>query len=185
MLLARRRGEIEEAEAQSSAVFSIADALRSLTAPVLPPSWSFPGLGPSTTPTEKEREQEARRTARARAREREQQRLAERAEYAIRTGNYELPPEPKISPGAWDQAVRGAVALRGQNIPKVVDALGHELDILLRHADPEAVGRHLGEPTNDHDETKYREILIEELRAGVAWLTWVLEEAEAVRGREG
>jgi hypothetical protein len=183
MLLARRRDEIEEAEAQSSAVFSIADALRALTAPVLPPSWSLPGLGPSATPTEKEREQEARRTARERAREREQRRMLERAEYAIRSGNFDPPPE--IEGAKWQHVLYEASQLREQNVPHVIDALGHNLHILLRHADPEAVGRHLGEPTNDYDKAENREGLIEELREGVAWLTKVIEEAEAVRRREG
>ncbi len=134
-------------------------------------------------PTEQEREQQARLEARQRAQQRERQRLLERAEYALRSGN--MDPPVGMEYGKWQQVLYEAVALREQNLPRVVDALGHNLHILLRHAWPEEVGRRLAEPTNDHDEAEYRVGLIEELREGVAWLTRVIEEVEAARRREG
>ncbi len=73
MRLASRRAELEAAKAQSAAYLSIAGALRSLTAPALPP--------------EEEQRQEARRVAAVRR----QKRLEEWAEYAIRTGNMAPP----------------------------------------------------------------------------------------------
>jgi hypothetical protein len=77
-----------------------------------------------------------------------------------------------------------ATQIRAQNLPNVVDALGHELHILLRHARPEEVGHYLTESTNDPEEAEHRSRMIENLREGVAWLTRVIEEAEAARRRE-
>lgn len=161
MHLARRRDEVEEAKAQSAAPLSIEGVLRV--------------LGQQTTP---EREQDARR----RAEERREQRLNERAEYALRTGNYEPPADVQISPGAWDQVLYQATQLRARNIPNVIDALGHELRILLRHARPEEVGRYLAEPGNDYDDAEARALLAKELREGAAWLARVIEEAERAHG---
>jgi Protein of unknown function (DUF3102) len=183
MYLARNRGEIEELKARGSAFFTSVDHalgfLRSMgeyargQGPMGPP----PVLGSEPLLPHQEKLQVMR--------EREEQRLHVRAEYAIRTGNMDLPADVKVSPGAWEQAVWRAVQLRGENIPNVIDALGHELGILVHHAPPEKVGRYLVEPTNDYDEAENRNILIAELREGIAWLQRVLEEAEAVRGREG
>jgi hypothetical protein len=89
LLLAHRRAEIEAANAQSSAHLSIDEALR------------FLGRSRPTPPLE--REQEARR----RAREREEQRLNERAEYAIRTGNLDPPTTRKYPPESGNRRFGG------------------------------------------------------------------------------
>jgi hypothetical protein len=132
---------------------------------------------PGTTPLTPEQEKAQR------AREREQQRLQERAEYAIRSGNTDPPSGTPLA--KWQHVIYEVGQLREQNIPNVLDALGHNLHILLRHARPEEVGRRLAEPTNDHDEAERREGMIKDLREGVAWLARVIEEAETVQGQEG
>jgi hypothetical protein len=76
------------------------------------------------------------------------------------------------------------VALREQNIPNVLDALGHEFHILVRHSQREEVGRFLAEPVNDPEEAEYRNGMIADLRDGVAWLLRVIEEAEATQDPE-
>ena len=181
MYMAEHRDELEEAKARGSAFSSVQGALGYLRRAQHVPGWAnqppgvppVPGTAPLTPAQENVRS----------AKEREQRRILERAEYAIRSGNFDPPPE--IEGGKWQHVLYQATQLREQNVPHVIDALGHNLHILLRHADPEAVGRHLGELTNDYDEAEHREGLIEELREGLAWLTRVIEEAEAARGREG
>ena len=179
MQLARSRDKLGEVKARGPALLSIEGALKTLRRDRYLGGWQQRSLVPpvpGTTPLTPEQEKAQR------AREREQQRLQERAEYAIRTGNTYPPSGTPLA--KWQHVICEVGQRREQNIPNVLDALGHNLHILLRHARPEEEGRRLAEPTNDHDEAEYRVGLIEELREGVAWLTRVIEEAEAARRRE-
>ncbi len=181
MQLARGREPLEELKARSPAFSSIQGALEfvRMARGEARPAQPRPGeVGPVQGTTPLTPAQEKVQWIKVR----EQRRMLERAEYAIRSGNFDPPPE--IEGAKWQHVLYEATQLREQNVPHVIDALGHNLHILLRHARPEEVGEHLGEQTSDHDEAEYREGLIEELREGVAWLTRVIEEAEAVRGRE-
>ena len=174
MRLARHKAELIEEDAERARFSSIRTALVAIA-----PSQPMPTVPHTAGPlSDGERQRRAAMVA-----ERKGQRLAQRAEYALRTGNHEVPAD--ASPGAWEYALWEAAQLRGRNIPNVIDALGHNLDILLHHAQPDEVGRYLAEPTNDHDEAERREGMIEDLREGVAWLTRVVEEAERARGQEG
>jgi hypothetical protein len=184
MYLAHGREPLEELKARGSAFSSIQNALEFLrmvrgevrrAQPREGVVGPVPGTSPLTPAQEKVLE----------LRERKKRRMLERAEYAIRSGNVAPPADLKISAGAWEQVLYEALKLRKENLPNVIDALGHELHTLIRHARPEEVGRRLAEPTNDYDEAEYREGLIENLREGVAWLTRVIEEADAARRWEG
>ncbi len=77
-----------------------------------------------------------------------------------------------------------ASELRRRNIPNVLDALGHQLDILTSNADPEKVGRFLTEPTNDYEKAEGRRVLAAELRLGAKWLARVIEGLDEAEGAE-
>jgi hypothetical protein len=121
---------------------------------------------------------EKRQRAKERERARKERRLTERAAYAIRTGDVELPVDVAPNPAAWGYAIDRVLSLREQNMPTIIDLLAHHLDTVVRQADPEAVGRYLVEPRNDPDEAEARNDMLAELRAALPWLQRVLEEAE-------
>lgn len=183
MQLARRRDEIEREraqreKAQSSAHWSIADALRTIAGPPRPEIIGGPDPLPRPTPDEEEIRKK---------RERERQRLYALAEFAWRTGNHEAPAGVPI--GTWEYVLHEVEGLRIKNAPIVLDALGHQLDLLSSSASPEEVAEYLTGPSAGYYERVFRELLIgnredaeqaagdlvEELRAGAEWLNRVLE----------
>jgi hypothetical protein len=176
--LAERRDKVEEeSKARNGASFtSIRAALDFLRRTRYTGEGWFQQESQLPTP-EVEKELTPAERRRQRAKEREEQKLLQRAEFAIRTGNLELPPD--LGDGAkWQQAVWGAMAQREQNLPNVIDALAHELDILVNNTDPEQVARYLTEQRVGYEEAELRAAVLAELRAGASWLQRVLEEAE-------
>ena len=61
--------------------------------------------------------------------------------------------------------------------------LAHQLHNLPHHTDPENVGHYLTEPTNNREVNEDRAAILEEYRAGLSWLTAVLEVAEQEQAR--
>ena len=180
MYMADRREELEEVKARGSAFLSIQGALEYLRrARYVGGGWQqYPSLVPpvpGTTPLTPEQEK------RQRAKERAKQRLNDRAEIALRTGNLEPPADLNVSLEKWAQALYEVTVLPEQNLPNVLDALAQELDILVRHAPPEAVAKYLLEPVNDPEEAEQRNLITEDLRSGIDWLSAVLEEVEQRR----
>jgi len=170
MRLHARREELSQ-NGSTVAVLSIRDALKALAAPCSQGPPPVPGTVPLTPEQERGR----------RAKERKHQRRLQRAEFAIRSGNLEPPPDLSANDAAaWQQVLYEALALRGQNISNVIDALGHSLHILVNHADPEAVGRYLVEARVGYEEAEKRADQLAELREGAAWLQRVLDACKAV-----
>ena len=177
MYMADRREELEEVKARGSAFLSIQGALEYLRrARYVGGGWQqYPSLVPPVPGTQALTPEQEKRQ---RAKERAEQRLNDRAEIALRTGNIEPPADLNVSPAQWEYVLSRVVALREQNIPNVLDALAHELHILVRHAKPEAVAKHLLEPVNDPEEAEQRNLITEDLRNGIAWLARVLEDMQ-------
>jgi len=162
LLAARQNGS-------GAAKVSIRAALKALAPPRNERPFPVPGTEHRTP------EQEAAQ----RAKERKHQRLLQRAEFALRTGNLEAPPD--LSPTdypKWPQVLIEAQADRGKNLPNVLDALAHQLNILSNKADPEAVGRYLTEQRLGYEEAELRADVLAELRAGLPWLQRVLDQAD-------
>jgi hypothetical protein len=184
MYLARGRTELEEIKARGAAFSSIENALEFLRmvaqdAAAGRPAGEDPGVPrerPIPPPIAKAK----------RARERGEAKLHHRAELAIRTGNLALPPaDLRVDVAKWQMAIWEVMARRDQNHTNVLEALTHELHILVRHADPEAAGNYLAEPVRDREEAEYRKTMTEDLRAGMAWLARVLDAADRQRVPEG
>jgi hypothetical protein len=180
MYLARGRAELEEIKARGAAFSSIENALEFLRMVAQDAAAGRPAGEDPGVPRERPIPPPIAKAQRARARE--EAKLHHRAELAIRTGNLEKPPaDLRVDATKWQMAIWEAWARRGQNLTNVLEALAHELHILVRHAQPEAVGKYLTEPENDPEEAEYRKTMTADLRAGMAWLEQVLQEAERQR----
>jgi len=188
MYIARRRDKIvEESKARHGAFSSIRAALDFLRRTRYTGGGWFQQESELPTP---EVEQEpspaeaARQRAKERAEQRAQQKLNERAAYAIRTGDLEPPADLGANAIEWDFAIQRVVSLREQNMPKIIDILAHQLDILVKQAPPEEVGRYLAKYSGDYDVAEQRAAMRAELREGIAWLQRVLDEAEQAGAAE-
>jgi len=179
MYLARNREELEEAKSAGVAPFTTAqDALRFLRD--LRPFWREkryapppPGIKPVTVGEER----------RQRAQAAKDQRLMRKAEFALRTGDYTPPVDLAADEvKKWAGALYRAAQVREANLDNVLDMLGHLLEILSEHIAPEQVARYLLERRVGSEEDERRADVLAELRAGLPWLTAVLEEAGRMQG---
>jgi len=168
--LYERREDLIAQNGNGVATMSLRDTLKALAVPREPYGPPIPGVEPPTPEQEK----------RQRAKERAEQRLLRKAEFALRTGSLDPPADLSNEEAKnWRTALLEAMAVREQNLPNVLDILGHQLGILSKSklAAPDKAARCLTERVG-YEEADKRAIVLAELHDGIAWLQRVLEEAE-------